>query len=166
MHFRAPMAAIVGAILIVGGSGLKSAHATPPDDACSILTQTQVSTVLGFSVATGQRIVPTTAMMCGWSGPGGPTIGGKKVVLDIFGPLGKLTAVDRFANGKTPVQGITKTPVSGVGDDAYYITTPGLGTGLNVRKGNSAFQIRVYGFPPDQIETMEKTLAQDVLAKL
>ena len=166
MHFRAPIAAIVGAILIVGGNGLTSAHATPPDDACSFLTQTQVSTVLGFSVATGQRLVPSNAMMCGWSGPGTPTIGGKKVVLDIFGPLGKLTPVDRFANGKTPAQGITKTPVSGVGDDAYYVTTPGLGTGLNVKKGNSAFQIRVYGFPPDQIETMEKTLAQDVLAKL
>lgn len=87
-------------------------------------------------------------------------------MLDIFSPIGKLTPVDRFTNAKTPVKGITKTPVSGVGDDAYYITTPGLGTGLNVKKGNSAFQIRVNGFPVDQTKAMEKTLALDVLAKL
>ena len=28
--------------------------------------------------------------------------------------------LDRFTIGKMPDQGITKTPVSGIGDDAYY----------------------------------------------
>jgi hypothetical protein len=166
MHSKRSIAAIIGAILIIGAASSPLARATPPDDACSLLTQAQVGAVLGVLVATGQRVTPASAMMCGWSVSGGPTIGGKKVVLDIFGPIGKLTPADRFTNGKTPVQGITKTPISGIGDDAYYITTPGLGTGLNVKKGSIAFQVRVYGFSLDQIKAMEKTLAEDTLAKL
>ena len=61
---------------------------------------------------------------------------------------------------------IAKTPVKGVGDDAYFIDTPGFGLGLNVKKGSSAFQVKVYGFSPEQIKIFEMTLAQDVLVKL
>jgi hypothetical protein len=56
--------------------------------------------------------------------------------------------------------------VSGVGDDALYVTTPGIGTGLIFKKGDSAFDVRVYGFGDDEIKTKEETLAQDILAKL
>jgi hypothetical protein len=65
-----------------------------------------------------------------------------------------------------PMQGITKTPVSGVGDDAISITTPGMGTGLTFRKGASALDVRVYGFPLDQIKAKEETLARGIIAKL
>ena len=51
-----------------------------------------------------------------------------------------------------------------LGDDALYITT--LGIGLNVKKGDTAFTIRVYGFPKDQMQAKEKTLALDALSKL
>jgi len=37
---------------------------------------------------------------------------------------------------------------------------------LSIKKGSFAFKVRVYGFPPDQIKEKEKTLAQQVLAKL
>jgi hypothetical protein len=67
---------------------------------------------------------------------------------------------------KTPILGIPKTPVRGVGDEAYFIDTPGFGMGLNVKKGSSAFQVKVYGFSPEQIKSFEMTLAQDVLSKL
>jgi len=50
--------------------------------------------------------------------------------------------------------------------DAYLIDTPGFGLGLNVKKGSSAFQVKVYGFSPEQIKVFEMTLAQDVLVKL
>ena len=52
------------------------------------------------------------------------------------------------------------------GDDAYFIDTPGFGLGLNVKTGSSAFQVKVYGFSPEQIKAFEMTLAQDVLSKL
>jgi hypothetical protein len=76
----------------------------------------------------------------------------------MFGQIGKLTPAERFENAKTPVEGITKTPVSGVGEDAYYIES-GLNTSLYVRKGASVFQMIVFGFSKEQVKTMEKTLA-------
>lgn len=133
-------------------------------DACALLPQARVSAVLGVSVGAGEHIA--SPLVCGWAQPNDTNHTGKRVVLTLYGPIGKLTPVDRFNNGKSPVQGIPKTPVSGIGDDAYYVTTPGLGTGLDVKKANSVFQIRVYGFPEDQIKAMEKTLAQDALTKL
>jgi hypothetical protein len=51
-------------------------------------------------------------------------------------------------------------------DDAFYITTPGIGTALMIKKGSSVIQMRVYGFPVDQIKEKEKTLAQDAVPKL
>jgi hypothetical protein len=71
-----------------------------------------------------------------------------------------------FSHEKTPLQGISEETVSGLGDDAHFMTTPGFGTGLSVKKGGFAFKVRVYGFPLRQIKEKEKTLAQQALAKL
>ena len=139
--------------------------AASTDDACAILSQAQVSAALGVPVDAGKQIGPSSAL-CGWSQPNDPNHSGKRVMLSIYRTLGKSSPVERFENGKIPMQGITKTPISGVGDDAYYIDTPGIGMGLNVKKGASSFQVRVYGFPVDQIRAIEKTLAQEVLGKL
>jgi hypothetical protein len=143
-----------------------SLPAAEGSDACSLLTPARVSALLGVTVGAGEPIGVRTPSQCGWAQPNDTSHSGKRVMLDLFSPMGRLTPVDRFNNGKTPVKGITKTPVTGVGDEAYYVTTPGLGTGLNVKKGSSVFQIRVYGFAVELIEAIEKTLAQDVLAKL
>jgi hypothetical protein len=70
-----------------------------------------------------------------------------------------------FEVGKTPMQGIAKTPVSGVGDDAYYVTASALGTGLSVKKGSSFVQIRVGGFPAEKAKELKKALALQMLAK-
>jgi hypothetical protein len=165
VHPKATLAVLIGAVFVTCPGTYLSATAET-SDACSLLTQPQVSAVLGVSVGAGQYLVASIPRTCGWSQPGDANHSGKRVVLDIFGPVGRLTPAERFNNGKTPVKGVTKTPVSGVGDDAYYVTTPGFGTGLNVKHGDSVFQIRVYGFSDDQIKALEKTLAQDALAKL
>jgi hypothetical protein len=160
---RSPAHIISAGSLLWAASGLS--------DACSLLSQSRVSAVLGVSIGSGEYpggSSPFTGqpnrLLCQWSQPGN-SFGGKRVRLDLFGPIGKLTPVERFNNAKTPVQGIVKTPISGVGDDAYYIVS-GLNTSLYVKKGGSVFDIVVFGFPEDQIKAMEKTLAQDVLAKL
>lgn len=66
--------------------------------------------------------------------------------------------------------GITKTPVSGIGDEALYGTTPRVATTLSVRKGKSAFTVRVAGFDEtkdiDLIKEKEKTLAEEILSKM
>lgn len=164
MYPKPAIAVIIAATVLTVSSGTR---ATTTDDACSLLTQSQVSAALGIPMGAGQvippnvpgRPAPTSSKMCGWNQPGSDTPSAKRVVLAIM-------TTQSFATGKTPVQGITKAPVTALGDDAYYITTPGLGTGLNVQKGNFALQVRVYGFPEDQIKTMEKALADNALAKL
>ena len=147
----------------------KAAPAMPPaspTDACSLLTQAQVSAALGVTVSAGQKLMPNTPSICGWEVPGETGVKRKRVMVSIYTPIGHLTPADRFNNAKTPVKGITKTPVSGVGDDAIYATTPGLGTGLIFKKGASAFDVRVYGFTDDQVKEKEKTLALEIIAKL
>jgi len=128
-------------------------------DACSLLTTVQVSAALGTAVEAGKRIVESNPRVCGWAAAGGPKIDGKKLTLTLM-------TLQSFENGKKPINGIEKSPLSGVGDDAIYITTPGFGTALNVKKGSSAFQLRVGGFKPDEEKAIEKALAPQVLAKL
>jgi hypothetical protein len=165
MLSKTTLAVIVGAVFIIGVRNAPPTFAAPPSDSCALLTQAQVSAALGTSVESGEH-VGGSPLMCGWSEPSDTNHNGKRVMANIFGPMGKLTPADRFNNVKTPIKGITKIPTSGIGDDAVYVTTGGLGTGLTVKKGSFVFEIRVYGFPLDQIEAKEKILAQDVLAKL
>jgi len=143
----------------------KPALAAPPTDACSMLTPAQVSAALGVTVGAGKAIPQN----CEWSGNANAMIG-KSVLLTIVGQMGSMTPVDQFNTIKTPLplKGITKTPVSGLGDDAVY-GTAGRTTVLTVRRGNFVFQVKVSGFAPDKIDEVkakEKQLAQQVLAKL
>jgi hypothetical protein len=65
------------------------------------------------------------------------------------------------------------TPVSGVGDDACYLSTPAVGSGLNFLKGCWAYQINIEGptgqaapFPDAMVQADEKALALDALPNL
>jgi hypothetical protein len=164
---KTKIAIAVTAFLIVGLLGdVRVVQAAPPADACSLLTSAKVSAVLGVSVGTGEKLVPNSAAVCGWQVAGEKSIDRKRVVLSIYTQMGSRTPIQRFNTAKTPIQGVTKEPISGVGDEAIFATTPGLGTGLIFRKADSAFDLRVYGFPVDQLKAKEKALAQEVLAKL
>jgi hypothetical protein len=131
-------------------------------DACSLLTQTQVSGALGTPVDPGKPISGPTS--CQWFGKG------KFATLTITQPLAGKSAVDRFNAAKaSTLPGITKEPVKGVGDEAFYIgyaQATRAGLGLSVRKGSSAFEIRVYGFDVDKAKPVAKTLAETVAGKM
>jgi hypothetical protein len=158
---------IVAIILILTAVSAASAFAAPADDSCTLLTQAQVSAALGIAMGAGQHISAGSSI-CGWYEPGSSVSSpnGKKALLDLYAPMGGLSPVDRFNNAKTPIKGITKTPVTGIGDEAIFVATPGIGTALIVRKGSSVFQIRVAGFSAEQIQSMEKAIAQNVVARL
>jgi len=137
------------------------ATAASPTVACELLTQARVSQALGISVGAGTPIArPGT---CQWFGKG------KFATLTITLPKGNLTPVDQFNAGKaSKMAAVTVEPVSGVGDEAYYVYFAGTtraGAGIVVRKGASTFEIRVYGFPLDEGKTVGKGLAQDVAGK-
>ena len=163
MRSQASVSVICGMVLALLSS-LVSAAGREAGDACSFLRQNKISSILGVAIDAGRHIGPSSAL-CGWGEPNDPGHNGKHVLLTIYRAVGKISPVERFENGKTPIQGIEKTPVSGIGDDAYYIDTPGFGLGLNVKKGTFAFQVKVFGFSPELTKTFEISLAQDVLAK-
>lgn len=146
---------LIAAALIVFSAGTaRFAYAAPPSDSCALVTPAQVSAVLGVTVGAGEHIIPSNTTLCGYGGAGAQ----KRVVMAIL-------KVTMFAGEKTPLKGIQEESASGIGDEAHYMTTPGFGTGLSVRKGDFAFKVRVYGFPIEQVKAKEKALALNALTK-
>jgi hypothetical protein len=160
VYFGAPMRAnpksgsLGGAALLLAALWLPvpARPAAVPTDACTLFTAEQVSTVLGVGVADGEHIVPNSRTSCGWMGPGGMSIGAKKMVLSLM-------SARSFEVGKTPVKGVTKIVVAGIGDEAYYISMPPFGTALSVRKGDTCFQLRIAGYPSGEARNLERQLA-------
>jgi len=163
MNWKSTMARSFGALLLSLVGSTSGVYGAPPAAPCSLLAPDQVSAALAVTVGAGDEV---SKLECQWSQPG-KGLTGKKVILHIYGSVGRLTPVDQFNTVKMPgpFKGIVKTQASGVGDDAVYVTS-GPQTSLTVKKGNSVFQIRVYGFPIEQVKAKEKMLALDVLAKL
>ena len=121
---------------------------------CKLLTPAQIGTVLGATFAAGQPIGTTG---CSWQSEKPHII----VTVSLWPP----TEWDRMkAGGGIPAT--PTTPVSGLGDDAFY-TTIAQYTVLYVKKGQTVYLFKVYGVK-DQAKQMgaEKMLAQDALAKL
>jgi hypothetical protein len=152
------MRSIAFTVAIIGGILVSyTIRSFAAGEACTLITQTQVSAALEVPVNAGTPIgSPST---CQWTGKG------RFATLTITQPLAGKSAVDRFNAGKTStLPGIIKEPVSGVGDEAFYIyfgnTTRAMG--LVVKKGSSAFEIRVYGFDVDKAKSVAKTLSQTV----
>jgi hypothetical protein len=133
--------------------------AAAPGDACALFTAEQVSSVLGVSVSDGEHIVPNSRTSCGWMGPGGMSIGAKKMVLSLM-------SARSFEAGKTPVKGVTKIDAAGIGDEAYYISMPPFGTALSVRKGGTCFQLRIAGYPSGEARSLERQLALRLLPRV
>lgn len=131
-----------------------AAHAAP-SDACALVSPAQVSQLLGVSVGPGDHMVPKGTTLCAFGQPSPQ----KHVVLAII-------TTNMFEHEKHPLQGIKEEVLTGVGDEAHYMTTPGFGTGLSVRRGSFVFKVRVYGFPLAEVEAREKTLALEILARL
>jgi hypothetical protein len=132
------------------------------DEACTLISQSQVSAALEVPVNSGTPIAKPSA--CQWAGKG------KIATLTITQPLGGKTPIDRFNAGKTSsTPGIIVEPVGGVGDDAFYVyfdTKERSGLGLVVKKGSSSFEIRVYGFELDKAKSVAKTLCHAVAGKM
>ena len=131
-------------------------------EACTLILQSQVSAALEIPVDPGTPIGRPGS--CQWMGKG------RFATLTITQPLAGKSPIDRFNAGKaSTMPGIVVEPVKGIGDDAFYVyfnTKERSGLGLVVKKGSSAFEIRVYGFELDKAKSVAKTLCQTVAGKL
>ncbi|HTS81039.1 MAG TPA: hypothetical protein VMH40_10610 [Myxococcaceae bacterium] len=127
-----------------------ASHAAP--ELCKLLTPAQVGAALGGTFEAGEPIGTTG---CSWSSAK------PHVIVSLSLPPGEW---DRLKS--SPLPGITFTPASGLGDDAFYATLAPY-TMLYVKKGKAVYLFKVYGVQ-DKAKQMsaEKTLALDALAKL
>jgi hypothetical protein len=152
MNSKLGLVLVTTALFVLAGSNARIAYGAPPTSACSLLSPEQVSSVLGAKVGAGKALM---AKVCIWSGTSG-----KKVTLNLINP-------QAFAYAKMPVgNGITKTEVRGIGEDAVYVSAQGAPTTLTVKKGDAAFTLIVSGFPDDLTKAKEKALALEVCSNL
>jgi len=141
-------------VCVLVASGLRVASAQAPSDPCAQLTAAQVSAALGETVAAGQKAGTKT---CSWSA-NKPT---HQIVSLMYSPPG-----DWNTRKTRPMPGVTKTSVSGVGDEAFAETAANFTT-LYVKKKSTIFMVRVYGVPDVGRQlAIEKPLAQAVAAKV
>jgi hypothetical protein len=141
--------------------GEPTTPAAPVTDACALLTASEVNTVIGVPVNPGKHVLPTSAIMCSWPQTGTSGDTATRV-------MANFTSLDSFTKEKTPNNPrVTITPVSGIGDEAFYVTTD-FGISLYTRKGNTGFVVGVHDktLPPDQTKSKEKTLALSAAARL
>jgi len=123
---------------------------TPP---CNLLTQSQVSTVVGASVGAAAPIANTG---CSWTAAGPP-----RVTVSV-----SMQSEKRFDAAKSSIpQNMTRAQVSGVGDEAIFLGAQGFSS-LWVRKGQKCLLVRVYGLPVSEAQTKLKTLATNAVSKL
>lgn len=169
MRSKNGLGVIILAVLVVAVA--PSATAAPPTDACSLLTQAEISAVVGVQVGPGSHIAPTSSKMCQWAPPGGATVEFANVLLTLESAASwqsakaMLQAVANAPNNNKK-GGITMTPISGIGDDALY-SSVGNYTKLIVKKGDAVFQLVITSKAPiEKKREMEKALASKVLAKL
>jgi hypothetical protein len=155
-------------IAAISSSG--TAQAGTPSDACSLLTAPQVSSALGAAVGQGHQLMPTSATVCSWTEQGGAAGSARNVTVSLI-------TVKSFDSAKVPVSGVTKTPVSGIGDDAYFTEPQAMTAALSVKKGDTCFQVRSRTNPDSSStgktpaseqkdQEVDRALALEILKKL
>lgn len=143
---------IGGIVCSVAMLGPRAAAAQSGLVPCNLLTQAQVSAALGANVGVGEPISTTG---CTWT------------LLHVTATL-SLWDATKWEKMKAPLPGMARVSVGGLGDDAFFSTGGGRRqlTTLTVKKGLTAFVFHIYGVDSvSEQMSMEKTLAQDVLAK-
>ncbi len=152
MSFKSTGALITSIVTIA--IAIPAAAAPSSSDACSLLTQAQVSAAVGAQVGAGGWVTPSFKATCTWTATG--------IIVTLM-----TEDTNTFQNGKTPISpAMTITPASGIGDDAYYVVENTI-VMLYTKKGNVAFKTSVYSkLPIDTLKKIESTLALQVASEL
>jgi hypothetical protein len=149
------------AVFLIAFGG-RMAIAAPWDDACSLLTQAQVSAALGIPVNPGVHVSPAFLKTCTWNAASDVTKGARSLTLMLVGldvyEAGKLRGLGRAE--------LSVTPITGVGEEAYYLAQ-GNEVTLVIKKGNVALKAIVNGdvLTPRK-QAIEKLLAEQAVPRL
>lgn len=127
---------------------------------CTLLTPTQIKTVLTTPLSEGRPGTPTDGTTdCTWSDPKGET----RVYLSLNDPgiHYKSFRDSMLATGKL-------VPIPGLGGDAFFISSAGNSAALYVLQNKHLLLVTVDGpnFTKVQNESAEQTLATAILPKL
>jgi hypothetical protein len=130
-----------------------SSPALAGTEPCKLLTPAEIGTALGAPFGAGEPIGTTG---CSWTAAKPHMI----VTVSLWPP----SEWDRMKSA--PLPGTTTTPVSGLGDDAFYGTIAQYVV-LYVKKGQTVYLFKVYGVKDQEKQkSAEKTLAAAALQKL
>lgn len=148
------------AATVQGAAGNPTGGAPATLDACTLLTSAEATAALGEPVDPG---VPPEAGARSCIFAGHPAQGVDFNAVEI-----SLTGTGTFDPNKKSIAGLTITPVSGVGDAAYFVS---IGAGfevLSVKKGQTTFTVSVLlkGASDTQLQDAEKTLAALVVGRI
>ena len=147
----------VGGIVLAACTAMSPASAAPPEDACALITNAQVTAAAGASFDVGTYVTPAFKKTCTFRASKPVTGGSNTVTLFIMTQTG-------FDGGKKLAAAGKITP-AGVGDDSYFLET-GPQVGLAVKKGSVFLKVEVYGGGPDKEKAIEKAVALQVVPKL
>ena len=143
-----------------GATDTPAAGAPKELDACSLITTDEAAAALGEPVDPGAPPEPGSSS-CLFSGhpAQGITIDAVQIAI---------TSGGDFDPNKKSIPGLTITPVSGIGDAAYYVS---LGAGyqvLTVKKGQTTFTVSVLKAKAadSQLQAAEKTLAMAIVGRI
>lgn len=174
MRLKTSLGAAMAAMFVALAATEASAAATPPNDACLMVTQAQVSAAIGLSMGAGSHVTPTFLRTCTWvpAGSSGKGVGALTLYLQsadqyeagkqMLEQMRTMAKVEKHGNSQPPVI----TPLSGIGDDAFYLDM-GNTMSLIAKKGNVQFKFVIYGdLPVEKKKAAEKTLALEVVSKL
>ena len=154
-----PASSVFGTCLLVVTSVAGRSWTAPPD-ACALLSSGEINTAMGVSMGAAKAIA---SKACQWRQPVKPGAPGAIVDVTILDSRGYAIGMAAAASPKFKV-----TPVSGLGDEAYYSeSTDGKMTSLRVKKGNAAFAVHVWGggMLAAQSEPKELALAKLIVTK-
>lgn len=153
---------IVGAAIVMISAAIAPTANAAADDACSLLSSAQVGAAAGVPFGAGTYATAIFKKTCTWMTSGNDPKTAETITL-------YLQSVDAFESGKRfgGAKSAAITPVSGIGDDAYYLVI-GTTVSIQVKKGNTAFKVTVYtnGISAEKKQAIEKALAQQVVGKL
>lgn len=123
-------------------------------DACSLLTQAQVSAAISAQAGPGSWNSPSFKTTCTWTAP-------DKIVTLMTENLTMYNAAKH-----PPVPMVQIVPVTGIGDDAFYTVTGNM-VSFYGKKGSTAFKMSIYSrLPAATLQSIERTLAAQVASKL
>lgn len=142
-------------------------------DACKLLSAAQVTALLGVQVDEGAYQDATHPEFCIWREHGKPQMVAQNVQVHF------MTARQFEAPKSGP---FAKGAESGLGDDAYWSYTPGIGFILSIKKGSTYIRVQARPIPngvargadtpalkaqwDDKTKAIERAIGSEVLKKL